>query len=253
MWRIWLGSLNGRPHHHAILFNFDFADKKIHSRRNGYDVYYSKELLKLWSEPIKRIEKYKYIIPGKINKRTGEPCYKTRSRVVTDYIPKGKVEIGTVTFKSCSYVARYILKKQYGAEASQHYGDNKPEYVTMSRRPGIGKFWFDKYFEDMYKRDSYIFEGYRYKPPKAFDNYFKDLYPEVFEEIKQHRIDMVNQAKLLPASIDEALEQLRENEARDFTLNQRIEQLIRPYGNDMNTEHTDTEKRLFYNDSCFHF
>lgn len=253
MWRIWLGSLNCRPHHHAILFNFDFADKKKHSSRNGYDVYYSKELLKLWSEPIKRIEKYKYIIPGKINKRTGEPCYKTRTRVVTDYIPKGKVEIGTVTFKSCSYVARYILKKQYGAEASQHYGDKKPEYVTMSRRPGIGKFWFDKYFEDMYKRDSYKFEGYRYKPPKAFDNYFKELYPEVFEEIKQHRIDMAKQAKPLPASIDEALEQLRENEARDFTLNQRTKKLIRPYGNDMNTEHTDTEKRLFYNDSCFHF
>ena len=247
------GAMNGRPHHHAILFNFDFPDKKLHRKRNGYDVYYSKELLKLWSEPIKRQETYKYIIPNSINKRTGEPRYKTRTRTVTDYIPKGKVEIGTVTFKSCSYVARYICKKQYGAESQSHYGDNKPEYVTMSRNPGIGKFWFDKYFEDLYKRDSYKFEGYRYKPPKAFDNYFEQLYPEVFEEIKAHRKELAMQFNPLPSSIKEALEQLREREARDTKLKQSTERLVRNMENDFDIHITDTEKRLYYNDSCFHF
>ena len=47
------GSKNGRPHHHAILFNFDFPDKSF--RRfsdSGYAVFYSKELLKLWSDRV---------------------------------------------------------------------------------------------------------------------------------------------------------------------------------------------------------
>ena len=67
------GEKNGRPHYHAILFNFDFPDKKLHTIRNGYPVWISKSLDEIWG--------------------------------------LGICEIGTVTYESAAYVARYIVDK----------------------------------------------------------------------------------------------------------------------------------------------
>ena len=55
--------------------------------------------------------------------------------------------IGDMTFESAAYVARYCMKKVTGDAAEEHYmvvdsetgeylGHKKPEYATMSRRPG---------------------------------------------------------------------------------------------------------------------
>ena len=42
------GELLGRPHHHAILFNFDFDDKVLWSVRDGVRLYRSASLEQLW-------------------------------------------------------------------------------------------------------------------------------------------------------------------------------------------------------------
>lgn len=90
-----------RPHHHALLFNFDFPDKELWTMRNDLPVWRSSTLEKLWHYGIS--------------------------------------EIGSLTFESAAYVARYILKKVTGTDAVQHYVNEdtgvilKPEYVTMSR------------------------------------------------------------------------------------------------------------------------
>ena len=54
-------------------------------------------------------------------------------------------------------------KKVTGALAEQHYGrvdpytgewkEIIPEYTTMSRRPGIGKKWYEKFKSDVYPHD----------------------------------------------------------------------------------------------------
>lgn len=67
------GSKNGRPHYHAILFNFDFSDRELLSVDGNSRLYVSKELSKLW----------KY----------------------------GISSVGELTFESCAYVARYTSKK----------------------------------------------------------------------------------------------------------------------------------------------
>ena len=67
------GSLLGRPHYHACLFNFDFPDKYLWKENNGQKLYRSPSLEELW--------------------------------------PYGYSSIGTVTFESAAYVARYILKR----------------------------------------------------------------------------------------------------------------------------------------------
>lgn len=232
------GSLNGRPHHHAILFNFDFPDKKLRCVRNGYNVYYSESLLKLWSKRV-WLGDYETVVKYYNGKK------KTYKRKVYKYIPLGKCEIGTCTFNSISYVARYITKKVYGDDAYSHYGDNKPEYITMSRRPGIGRYWFDKYHWDMYTYDTYKTpDGRKHKPPSSFDKYFEKLYPDTFKEIKEYRKQMALQMQ------KDHLEQMRENEVRSYNAKNAIKKLPRNLNNG-DEDYFYDERKLLENDSSF--
>jgi len=155
------GELRQRPHYHACLFNFDFDDKVHWKTVNGFHLYTSKVLEELW--------------------------------------PYGFCSIGSVSFDSAAYVARYIMKKVTGSKAFDHYNildddgalllTRKPEYVTMSRRPGIGKDWYDKYWRDVYVNgeDSVIIEGRKSRPPRYYDSQFEILSPSDLESIKLER------------------------------------------------------------------
>ena len=132
------GDEKGRPHYHACLFNYDFADKIHCATYNGYPVYTSEHLSKLWG--------------------------------------MGLTQVGSLTFQSAAYVARYICKKvkisqytydnykpDYVEELQKKYNiidengevlhEIEPEYATMSRNPGIGNAWFEKYKSDCYPSD----------------------------------------------------------------------------------------------------
>lgn len=151
-----------RPHYHACLFNFDFHDKIHFKTVNGYPLYTSKVLEDLW--------------------------------------PYGFSTIGSLTFHSAAYTARYIMKKVTGSAAVDHYNKydfvtgevyltRKPEYVTMSRRSGIGKLWIDKYMSDVYVNgeDSVIMNGKKIRPPKYYDSQFEIQFPSDHELIKSRR------------------------------------------------------------------
>lgn len=154
------GEKTRRPHYHAIIFNHDFHDKLIHSQRDGIPLYTSKILEELW--------------------------------------PYGFNTIGDVTFESAAYVARYILKKITGEQAHDHYRvldsstgelvSIRPEYTTMSRRPGIGKGWFEKYSADVYPKDFLTVRGVKVKPPKFYDSLLEQTHIEQHEKIKTKRI-----------------------------------------------------------------
>lgn len=90
------------------------------------------------------------------------------------------------------------MKKINGEKALEHYTDynpttgeihtqKKPEYTTMSRRPGIGKLWFDKFSTDIYPSDQCIVNGQKVKPPKFYDTQYELQNPESFFDIKEQR------------------------------------------------------------------
>ena len=57
----------------------------------------------------------------------------------------GFVVVGKVTWETCAYVARYIMKKQKGQGADVYERFNiEPEFCLMSRKPGIAH----QYYED---------------------------------------------------------------------------------------------------------
>ncbi len=143
------GDTFGRPHYHALLFNFDFPDKYLWSSRGDYPVWRSDLLVSLW--------------------------------------PFGQSEIGSVSFDSAAYVARYVMKKVTGAKAAEYYGDMQPEYATMSRRPGIGKKWFDEFKSEVYASDSVVMSGKLVKPPHFYDGQFEAEDPRTMAAIKACR------------------------------------------------------------------
>jgi len=77
------GSKTGRPHYHACIFKYDFPDKVFYTERNGYKLFTSQILQDLWTDP-------------------------------SDGLPYGYCSVGSLTFESAAYVARYILKKVNG-------------------------------------------------------------------------------------------------------------------------------------------
>lgn len=143
------GPKHGRPHYHAILFNFDFSDKDYLFSSQGEKIYRSAALEKLW--------------------------------------PYGFSSIGDVTYESAAYVARYIMKKVVGKGAEDYYRGRKPEYTTMSRRPGIGKAWFTEFYEDVFPDDFVIVNGRKQSVPRYYDSLYEHTYPSDFESVKLRR------------------------------------------------------------------
>lgn len=150
----------GRPHYHACLFNFDLPDRVLWSTREGLNLYTSATLQELW--------------------------------------PYGFSTVGDVTFESAAYVARYVMKKINGKDADEHYEWYHPitgqvyrrasEYVTMSRRPGLGRGWLSKYLGDVYPHDQVVINGVVCKPPRFYDDIYDVLQPRDTQRIKALRI-----------------------------------------------------------------
>ncbi len=153
------GDESGRPHYHALLFGRDFADKYQWAERKGMPVWRSDELEALWAF--------------------------------------GQSEIGSVTFESAAYCARYVVKKITGKAAAAHYErvdpetgvlfQLEPEYATMSRRPGLGTSWFERFGSEVFPADEVIVRGRAMKPPRFYDEIFKVDEPEAFAGVQATR------------------------------------------------------------------
>lgn len=135
------GEKNDRPHYHVILFGYGFPDKKPWSRSpSGAVLYRSAFLESLWTF--------------------------------------GYSDIGTVTRESGAYVAKYCLKKVTGPPAIDYYRrvhpvtgevyDVRPEFATMSNRPGIGLGWFKQFESDFNPSGFIVVDGVKYPVPRYY-------------------------------------------------------------------------------------
>ena len=151
------GSKNMRPHFHLILFNCPIPDLKPfgYQKRSDFTYYESDIFTKVWK--------------------------------------KGFVCIGELSFDSCAYVAKYMLKKHKGPDSEIYYKSHGlvPEFSRMSRNPGIARSWYDKNKDKIYQFDSLGIsvgkQSYVPKPPAYFDRLFAFEEPEIIEDIKKHR------------------------------------------------------------------
>lgn len=114
------------------------------------------------------------------------------SSFLDDVWTHGRVIVADVTFESCAYVARYVTKKITGEAAKVKYEGIQPEFVNMSRRPGIGLEWFQKFYNDIYPYDEVIVDGRRLQPPRYYDDKYAEMYPLELEKLKEKRIEKAN-------------------------------------------------------------
>lgn len=140
------GSELARPHHHALLFGHWFKDARRFEAAGGRKLWRSAELERLW--------------------------------------PHGFSSIGEVNMQSAQYVARYCMKKVRGPAAEAHYRGRVPEYATMSRRPGIGRAWLEKYLEQVLRDDYIVVDGVKLRPTRYYDNMLEKSDPELFAQRK---------------------------------------------------------------------
>lgn len=143
------GDTTGRPHYHAIIFGIDFADKTFVKESAGGNLYRSPTLDKIWG--------------------------------------LGNAWIGSVTFQSSAYVARYCTKKITGPAAQDHYGSRKPEFALSSTRPAIGKRYAERHLNESITYDTVIGDHREQKPPRYYDKVLKRSDLDPYKLIKQNR------------------------------------------------------------------
>nr|QJB19095.1 MAG: replication initiator protein [Microvirus sp.] len=149
------GDLNKRPHYHSLIFGFDPPDKKFYSG----DIFESDYLSDVWG--------------------------------------LGGVKVGALTFESCAYVARYCMKKVDGKQREAgHYAvydsdglihERVPEFPHMSRRPGIGSTYFDKYGSEIAQHDTIIVSGREVPSIRYYDLKIEKLDPARLLLLKRNR------------------------------------------------------------------
>lgn len=158
------GDHDRRPHYHALIFGYDFPDKKLWSYGQSKDpLYRSTQLERLW--------------------------------------PYGFAIIGELNYKSAAYVARYTIKKIRGPLLKVRDPDTDllpyekmdeltgvihklhPEYGTMSRRPGIGREWYEKYKDDVFPDDFCVHQGKRVRTPKYYRTLLETEDPDLAAEL----------------------------------------------------------------------
>lgn len=155
------GDTTARPHYHLILFGLEFLeDRKQHSKNQRGDVLYTSETLDaIWS--------------------------------------LGKCWIGSVSWSSAAYVARYVIKKINGEKAHEHYQKTdpstgeifqiEPEFIRMSRRPGIGAEFLESFKSDLYPSDFAVVSGKKKKVPRYYDRQIEAADPALHASIKSGR------------------------------------------------------------------
>lgn len=150
------GELNGRPHYHLIMFNLPVFDKEyLNTNKKGYEQMTSKEIEAIWG--------------------------------------KGRIALSPVNWETCSYVARYIMKKQKGPGSKEYYEEKGqiPEYVCMSRNPGIARNYYEQKKDTIYLTDEIFIPTkngiQKVRPNRYFDKLYDIEEPGIMSDIKRKR------------------------------------------------------------------
>lgn len=143
------GSRSSRPHYHLILFGLTLDDNDLTFYKKsglGYDYMNSKYISKCW--------------------------------------PFGFNVVAPVTWESCCYVSRYMLKKNavMGKDGKSLYDKFNMEapFVQMSRRPGIAKGYFQTLDSSVYSTRLTIGTSsgsYQFNTPRYFEKIFDEIDP----------------------------------------------------------------------------
>lgn len=145
-----------RPHGHAVIFGLKLDDLKYYKRNHNGDVLYTSDFMtKIWQN--------------------------------------GHVVIGSVTWESAAYVARYCVGKSYKPadyRAYDRFNMVKP-FIVMSRKPGIGYQFYEDHKKEIFSDTKIAIpssKGKLFYPSSYFKNLFAEEDPERAQELQDERL-----------------------------------------------------------------
>lgn len=154
------GEENGRPHYHACIFNTDFKDREPGGKSSSGEIYYNSATLeRIWGHGIASVQ--------------------------------------DLTTETAGYCARYCTTKVTGEAAKDYYQiidpdtgeiiNLQPEYAQMSRHPGIGANWLNKYHSDVYPHGYTIRDGNKVPPPRYYNKLTERHDPATITRLAEQR------------------------------------------------------------------
>ena len=174
--------------------------RKYYERQGIYDIkyFYCGEYgtetkrphyhLLLYGAPLDISQNYSYHIDKNFKEHWKNP-------IIDHYWKYGMHDIANMEWSNAAYVARYCTKKIHTEPfPDQLYAEQgmRKEFIRMSRRPAIGRRYYDLHKLDIYKNDEMIMKTVKgnigsFKPPKSFDKLFKEEYPDEWKKIENRR------------------------------------------------------------------
>lgn len=112
-----------------------------------------------------------------------------RSETLEETWGLGLVDVQTFSPAAAQYVTNYV-RKRAGLERPEDHG-LAPEFQVMSRRPGIGAGFVDKFLRDIYP-DGFVTRpgGARRRPPRFYDLRCESRWPATFRQVKRRRAEV---------------------------------------------------------------
>ncbi|WNK14735.1 MAG: replication initiator protein [Microvirus sp.] len=156
------GSDTNRPHYHIIFFGIDFHEDRRQYKKTKDAIYYkSPQLTQIWG--------------------------------------LGDAIITGFNYTTAAYVAKYIIGKKLGKDSHDHPAYSRldlstgeefqvqTEFVLMSRRPGIGSNWFEKFNQDAFPSDFLVLDAKKFGVPKYYTNKLEKTDVTLHAQIKKKR------------------------------------------------------------------
>lgn len=142
------GDKTARPHYHALVFGWYPSDCVYYGDSNSGEKLYSSEFVEsVWGF--------------------------------------GRCTVQEATWATANYVARYVTKKVVDKHDASD--SRVREFLTMSRRPGIGQAWAALYLDEWYARDSLVANGKEMRPPKYYEGLLEKRSPALLRFVKAQR------------------------------------------------------------------
>lgn len=174
---------NGKKHWHLVVFNHDFADKTLHTTKNGIPLYKSETLQKLW--------------------------------------PHGFSSIGDVTEASAMYQSQYMEKDfRHGYVTDKKSIHIKKSH---SKHSGIGKNYFLKHYKQILKLGYIPVSGKKMPIPRYFEKLAEKMavqgHSEFNELLQAYKLNKSKKIEEMEKEWDEVISQhLTTNRDPDFLL-----------------------------------
>lgn len=195
------GTRYGRPHYHIICIGLHLNDLKLYKREyiNGEVInYYNSETIdKAWKH-------------------------------------KGFAVISEANWNTVAYTARYVTKKLKGTAAEFYEKYHLlPEFCNMSRKPGIGRKYFDEHSDTLFDSPTIICGTDR----KTYQFNLPRYYKKLLDSIDEERYNQVKETNQKQAEISKKIKLQNTSQSyldmlatEEIVLESKLKNLSRPLG-----------------------